>query len=97
VTLSIADYAVFAGYLVGVTALGLWVAKREKPTITDYFRAGDKLPWFAIGFSLVATSISTEQFVGEAGYAYRYGMAVANWEWGIFPALTIMLAFYERI
>ena len=56
-TLSIADYAVLAGYLVGVTALGLWVAKREKPTITDYFRAGDKLPWFAIGFSLVATRV----------------------------------------
>ncbi len=92
--LSIADYAVFAGYLVGVTALGLWIAKREKPTIVDYFRAGDKLPWFAIGLSLVATSISTEQFVGEVGYAYRYGLAVANWEWGIFPAITIMLAFF---
>jgi len=92
--LSVLDYTVFFGYIAAVLTIGFWVARREKPTALDYFLAGDKLPWFAIGFSMVAASISTEQFIGEVGFAYRYGFAVANWEWGIFPAVTIMLAFF---
>ena len=93
-TLSILDYAVFFGYIAAVLAIGFWVARREKPTAVDYFLAGDKLPWFAIGFSMVASSISTEQFIGEVGFAYRYGFAVSNWEWGVFPAMSIMAAFF---
>jgi SSS family solute:Na+ symporter len=92
--LSAADYAVFFTYMVGILIVGLYVAKREKATSTDYFLAGNTLPWYAIGFSLVATSISTEQFIGEVGFAYRYGVAVANWEWGVLPALTIFLVFF---
>lgn len=92
--LSVLDYTVFFGYIAAVLAIGFWVARREKPTALDYFLAGDKLPWFAIGFSMVASSISTEQFIGEVGFAYRYGFAVANWEWGVFPAMSIMVAFF---
>ena len=80
--------------MVAVIVVGLWVARRGPRTARDYFLAGDNLPWYAIGFSLVASSISTEQFVGEVGYAYRHGLAVSNWEWGILPALTIMLVFF---
>ncbi|MHC4122599.1 MAG: sodium:solute symporter family transporter [Planctomycetota bacterium] len=92
--LSAIDYVVFFGYLVIVMSIGFWVARTEKKTAIDYFLAGDKLPWFAIGFSMVASSISTEQFIGEVGFAYRYGIAVSNWEWGILPAVTIMMAFF---
>jgi len=43
---------------------------------------------------MIAASISVEQFLGEVGYAYRYGMAVANWEWGVIPALTVMIVLF---
>ena len=98
--LSFTDYVVFITYLVAVIVIGLWVARREKHGGDDYFLAGRTLPWYAIGFSMVASSISTEQFIGAVGFAYLHGMAVANWEWGIFPAITIMLVvfipFYVR-
>ena len=87
------DYAVFVLYCMAVLAVGWWVARKEK-TSQDYFLAGRRLPWYAIGFSLIATSISTEQFIGEVGFAYRHGMAVANWEWGVFPAMTVMILFF---
>ncbi|MHC4157521.1 MAG: sodium:solute symporter family transporter [Planctomycetota bacterium] len=93
-SLSPADYVVFFCYMIAVVLIGFWVARKEKATAIDYFLAGDNLPWFAIGFSMIASSISTEQFIGEVGFAYRYGMAVSNWEWGIFPAITIMLVFF---
>jgi SSS family solute:Na+ symporter len=92
--LSRLDSVAFIGYMAAVVAIGLWVSRKEKQTALDYFLAGDSLPWFAIGFSLIASSISTEQFIGEVGFAYRYGLAVSNWEWGVFPALTIMMVFF---
>lgn len=93
VELSALDYAVFALYGVAVLVVGWWVTRREK-TSQDYFLAGRRLPWYAIGLSLIATSISTEQFIGEVGFAYRHGLAVANWEWGVFPAMTVMILFF---
>lgn len=85
------DLVFFLGYMVIVLAIGFAVGRREKATVGDYFRAGNRLPWFAIGFSIIAAGISSEQFVGEIGYAYKFGMPVVNWEWLVFPALSILL------
>jgi len=92
--LNFADYLVFFGYMIAVIGIGFWVAKREKATARAYFLAGNSLPWFAVGLSLIASSISTEQFVGQVGFAYRYGLAVSNWDWGVLPSVTIMLVFF---
>ena len=85
------DLTFFLGYMVIVMAIGFFVGRRERTTVADYFRAGNRLPWYAIGFSIIAAGISSEQFVGEMGYAYKLGMPVVNWEWLIFPALSILL------
>jgi SSS family solute:Na+ symporter len=77
-----------------VVFIGFWIARKEKISSRHYFLAGNRLPWFAIGTSLIASSISTEQFIGEVGFAYRYGIAVANWEWSVFPAMTVMIVFF---
>jgi len=85
------DLIFFLGTLVAVLAVGFWTTRRQKTSVNDYFRGGNRLPWYAIGFSIIAAGISSEQFVGEVGYAYRLGIPVANWEWLVFPALTILL------
>ncbi|MBN1343945.1 MAG: sodium/solute symporter [Phycisphaerae bacterium] len=85
------DLTVFLGYFVLVVAIGFWTSRRQKASVGDYFRGGNRLPWYAIGFSIVAAGISSEQFVGEVGYAYKIGLPVANWEWLVFPALSILL------
>ncbi len=94
------DYVVLAAYLAGTMALGLWVARRLK-TGDDYFLAGRRLPWWAIGFSLVATDIGATDIVGGGGSAYRYGLAVANFEWiGCVPAMIVaafvFIPFFHR-
>lgn len=89
--LSVLDAVILIVYLIVVAVIGFWVGRREKHTSHDYFLAGSRLPWYAVGLSMVASSISTEQFMGEVGFAYTYGLAVANWEWLIFPALTILI------
>ena len=63
--LSLLDYAVFILYMGLVVLIGFWIARKEKKSARHYFLAGNKLPWFAIGTSLIASSVSTEQFIGE--------------------------------
>jgi SSS family solute:Na+ symporter len=94
------DLVLFAVYLVANIALGLWVARRKAGDTRGYFLAGDRLPWYAIGGSIIAANISTEHFIGMIGIAYAVGFVVAQWEWGnwfTFSALIwIFLPFYIR-
>jgi len=91
------DAIFFVAYMVVVLWVGFAVARREKRTVNDYFRAGNTLPWYAVGASIVAAGISSEQFVGEVGYAYKLGMPVFNWEWLIFPAISVLLLIFVPI
>jgi solute:Na+ symporter, SSS family len=94
------DFVLFALYLAANIALGLWVARRKMGDARGYFLAGDRLPWYAIGGSIIAANISTEHFIGMIGIAYAVGFVVAQWEWGnwfTFSALIwIFLPFYIR-
>ncbi len=63
------DWLVILVYLGSVTAMGLWVGRRESG-LEDYFLAGRNIPWWAALLSLVATEISAATFLGapEQGY-----------------------------
>ncbi|MDP6468437.1 MAG: sodium/solute symporter, partial [Pirellulaceae bacterium] len=59
-------------------------------TGTDFFLGGRRLPWWAIGMSLVATDIGGTDIIGVGGAAYSHGLAVANFEWiGCVPAMIV--------
>ncbi|PWU10305.1 MAG: hypothetical protein C5B50_25780, partial [Verrucomicrobia bacterium] len=85
------DLLVCLGYMVAVIAVGFFSARRQHRSFQGYFRADNRLPWYVIGFSIVAAGVSSEQFVGEIGYAYKLGMPVANWEWLVWPGLSLLL------
>lgn len=89
--LGMLDAVIMVAYLAATAIIGFVAGRREKTDSREYFLAGSRLPWYAVGMSMVAASISTEQFIGEVGFAYTYGLAVANWEWLIFPALTLLI------
>ncbi|MGQ9560629.1 MAG: solute:sodium symporter family transporter [Candidatus Oleimicrobiaceae bacterium] len=83
------DLVVFLGFLGTVMAVSLYAGRREQ-TSEDYFLAGRKLSWYLVGFSLIASNISTEHFVGMAGSAYgRVGLAIASYEW--MAAVTLVI------
>src|SRR4026209_219482 len=63
------DYVVIAGYLLAITAFGSWFARFQKTT-RDYFLTGRSVPWWAIGFTIVATETSTLSFIGVPAGAY---------------------------
>src|SRR5881275_3148850 len=95
------DLAIFVVYMLAVLGLGLLAARRGTKTKRDYFLAGDKLPWWMIGGSIVAANISSHHLIGSMGVAYNKGFVAMVTEWGAilvgFNALLwIFLPFYLR-
>lgn len=87
--LSYLDYGVVGLYLAATMFIGVWVS-RYIQTGREFFLAGRTLPWWAVGVSLVATDIGGTDIIGVGGTAYRYGMAVGNFEWvGCVPAMIV--------
>jgi solute:Na+ symporter, SSS family len=83
------DYGLVVGYLVATMLIGTWVS-RYIHTGREFFLAGRTLPWWAVGVSLVATDIGGTDLIGVGGLSYRYGIAVANFEWvGCVPAMIV--------
>ncbi len=95
------DVSIFVLYVLAVMALGLWAARKTVGTKRDYFLAGDKLSWWMIGGSIVASNLSSHQFVGMTGAAYDRGFVAITAEWaaillGLNALLWIFLPFYLR-
>ena len=88
-TLTPLDFVLLGLYLAGTLGVGLWIGRSIR-TGEDFFLGGRRLPWWAIGMSLVATDIGGPDIIGVGGAAYDHGMAVANFEWiGCVPAMII--------
>lgn len=84
------DLIVFAGYIIAMMGFGIWIANRDKAkTSQDYFLASKALPWWAVGGSLIASNISTEQIMGMNGSGFEIGMAIASYE--LMAAITLII------
>ncbi|RQP18653.1 sodium/solute symporter [Parapedobacter defluvii] len=99
--LSTIDITIFAVYILGILALGIYAARHNKQTKRDYFLAGDKLPWWMIGGSIIAANISSHHLVGAMGAAYSRGFVAVTLEWaaillGFNALLWVFLPFYLR-
>lgn len=92
-TLSPIDILTFVGFFGVVIGVSLYQSRKEAST-ADYFLAGRSLGFGLIGFSLIASNISTEHFVGMAGQGFgRIGLAVASYEWMAAVSLVIVGLF----
>ena len=93
--LSWLDIGVFLVFVFFVVGTSLYKSRKKKETSEDYFLAGRTLFWYLIGFSLIASNISTEQFVGMSGQgAGHVGMAVASYEWIAVITLVFVAIFF---
>ena len=98
--LSFIDYAVFLFYFIGVSVYGYSVYRKQQKTkqdTKDFFLAEGSLTWWAIGASLIASNISAEQFIGMSGDGYRFGIAIAVYEWLAAISLIIVAVWFIPI
>ena len=89
------DLVVFVGYLLGMIGFGIWIANKDKmENAQDYFLASKALPWWAVGGSLIASNISTEQILGMNGSGFELGLAIASYELMAAATLLIVAKFF---
>ena len=97
-TLQIYDYLVFLIYFLIVAGYGYYVYRRKQVQSVsashDYFLAEGSLTWWAIGTSLIASNISSEQFIAMSGNGFKMGLAIATYEWMAALTLIIVAVFF---
>ncbi len=67
------DWSVFGIYFAGVLAFA-WAQSRKNVGVEGYFLANRRLPWAAVGLSVMATQASAITFIGTTGQAFDGGM-----------------------
>jgi len=88
---SIADWAVIALYLFGIIALGVWFGKDQRNT-RDYFLGSRNIPWWGIGFSIVAAETSALTIIGVPAMAFGGDIAFIQMIAGYVIARVILAA-----
>ncbi|MFI5252953.1 MAG: sodium:solute symporter [Bacteroidota bacterium] len=77
------DYLIVAVYLIGVTIAGVLISGKQRNS-QDYFLGGRKLPWWSVGFSIVASETSTLTFISVPGLGYATNMHFLQVAFGYF-------------
>lgn len=78
--MTLIDNLIVIVYILIVLIIGFYWKRRTRNS-EEYFLAGRKVGWVAIGASLFATNISSEHFLGLAGTGSKSGLAVGQFEW----------------
>ena len=71
------NYAFLGLYMIALVYMGFYFVRREKKT-EDYFLAGHRIPWWAAGFSIVATIFSGDTFFSQPALVYSV-------DWFMYP------------
>ncbi len=75
--ISTTDIIILVAYILFIV---LWGLKNGKSGDSQsYFLAGRSMPWWIVGLSLFAASISSTTLIGQSGDAYDTGLAVFNY------------------
>lgn len=69
------DYVALGVYLLITLAIVIW-SLRKQSTSDDFFLGGRRMPWLAVGLSLMATLMSTMTYLGTPGEVIKHGIAM---------------------
>ena len=76
-TISWIDAVIVVCYMAAIVWWGLRNGKSNDSQ--SYFLAGRSMPWWVVGLSLFAASISSTTLIGQSGDSYATGLAVFNY------------------
>ncbi len=76
IELGIINYCVLIIYLLGMLAVGIYFSKRSGKDTDNFFKAGGRVPGWAVGISIFATTLSAITFMSIPALAYRQDWAM---------------------
>jgi SSS family solute:Na+ symporter len=95
--LSTLDWLIMGGFFAVSLVIGLSVSRRSGTSFRSFFLAGQSMPWWFLGISMVATTFSTDtpNLVTDI---VRGGGVDGNWTWWAFLLTGMLTVFlYARL
>ena len=91
------DWSIISFYFLATILIGFWAAKKSDKTVRSYFLAGQNMPWWLIGISMVATTFSTDTPNLVTDLVRQNGVS-GNWTWWAFLITGMLTVFvYARL
>ncbi|MDM9631184.1 sodium:solute symporter family protein [Robiginitalea aurantiaca] len=86
------DYAFIIGFFTLVLGIGIGVSRKSGKSTAEYFLSGRSMPWWLLGFSMVATTFSTDtpNLVTDI---VRVNGVSGNWVWWAFLLTGLLTVF----
>jgi SSS family transporter len=87
------DWALFALYFVAVLGFALYQSRKNQG-VEGFFLGNRRLPWWAIGLSVMATQASAITFIGTTGQAFDDGMEFVQFYLALPFAMVVLCAVF---
>ena len=91
--MSLLDFVVLIGTMVGIAAYGIW-RTRGRRDLKTYLQGAGTTPWFLVGLSVMATQASAVTFLSTPGQGYQDGLGFVQIYFGMPIALIIIAAAF---
>ncbi|MEL7052819.1 MAG: sodium:solute symporter [Cyanobacteria bacterium J06588_5] len=91
--MSAIDWIIVAAYGAILIAIGV-AASRKQNSTDEYFRGSRQLPWWAVGFSIIATSFSAASLLGGPGQGFNDGLLYLQYQLGDLIGYGLVAALF---
>ena len=91
--LDLIDFVMIGAYLLVTLGIVVWSSRRQKDT-EDFFLGSRRMPWLAVGLSIMATLLSSLTYVGLTGEVVKNGIAAFMMQLAIFPAAVLVIFLF---
>ena len=96
-SLTLLDWAIVFAYFALSIGIGLKFTRRGGESLSEYFIAGRKAPWWLAGAAMVATTFAADTPLVVTGLVAAHGVA-GNWLWwNMVMSGTLTVFLYARL
>ncbi len=90
--ISTLDWAIIGSFFFIVLAIGIWVSKTSGKNTSEFFLSGKSMPWWLLGFSMVATTFAADTPLLVTDIVRSNGVS-GNWVWWAFLITGMLTVF----
>lgn len=98
--LSAIDFVAVIAYLAVTFGIAVWFGRKQQSS-EDFFVGGRRMPWFAVGLSILATLFSTLSYLGVPGEMIKQGIGLFSGYLAVpfsFAVVTLLwIPFFMRL
>ena len=91
------DWIVVGAYMLVLLGSGVWFARMEPKSASEYFLAGRRMPAWAVAISIIASSLSVATFIGVPEQTFKDGGNLTYLSTNIGGFLAVLVVAYVFI